>query len=392
MPWRDVKPMDERVLFISDYLRGGRRYFAELCRCYGISRKTGYKWVERYQASGIEGLQERSRRPLHHPAAIPYAIEQAVVASRCIGRMTLGPKKIQQKLREQFPDTPVPSITSIHNILKRHGLIEARQPRRRVSPYREPFAPVAAPNDLWSVDFKGQFKLGHGPWCFPLTVMDHHSRFLLGCQGLEGTETKAAKQVFEQLFKEYGLPRRIRSDNGVPFASKAPGGLSALSVWWVRLGIVPERIKPGMPQQNGRHERMHRTMKQAVTKPVADTMAAQQHCMDIFRRDYNEQRPHESLALSVPQACYSASQRHYPERLPELEYPSYYSVMKVQRSGTIYWGGGQVYVSHSLKGERVGLEQVDDGIWDIYLGPIRLGGFNQRNIGGKAFPYWTIKV
>ena len=324
MPWREVKPMDERVLFIGDYLRGARRSFAELCRCYGISRKTGYKWVERYRSASLEGLYDQSRKPHRHPDAIPYAIQQAIIENRQIGRMTLGPKKIQQRLLDAFPDIAVPSVTSIHNVLKRHGLIEERRVRRRISPYPNPFAPVTEPNDLWSVDFKGQFKLRSGQWCFPLTVMDHQSRFLLGCQGLAGTSTIPAKRVFERLFREYGLPKRIRSDNGVPFATKTPGGLSILSVWWIRLGIIPERIKPGRPQQNGCHERMHRTLKDAVAKPVAATMKEKQDRMDAFRRDYNEQRPHESLAQQRPALCYTTSDRPYPKKLPVLEYPSYF--------------------------------------------------------------------
>ena len=392
MPWREVKPMDERVLFIGDYLRGARRSFAELCRCYGISRKTGYKWVERYRSASLEGLYDQSRKPHRHPDAIPYAIQQAIIENRQIGRMTLGPKKIQQRLLDAFPDIAVPSVTSIHNVLKRHGLIEERRVRRRISPYPNPFAPVTEPNDLWSVDFKGQFKLRSGQWCFPLTVMDHQSRFLLGCQGLAGTSTIPAKRVFERLFREYGLPKRIRSDNGVPFATKTPGGLSSLSVWWIRLGIIPERLKPGRPQQNGCHERMHRPVTDAVAKPVAATMKEKQDRMDAFRRDYNEQRPHESLAQQRPALCYTTSDRPYPKKLPVLEYPSYFMVMKVRRSGVIYWGGGQIYVSHNLQGEYVGLEQIDDGVWDIYFGPVRLGGFDQRKAGGNLTPYWTLKV
>ncbi len=392
MPWREVKPMDERVLFIGDYLRGNARSFSELCQRYGISRKTGYKWVERYKLCGIEGLNDQSRRPHSHPDAIPYALQQAVLRFRKVGRITLGPKKIQQRLVETNPDTPAPSLTSIYNILKRHGKVSPRRRRRRVSRYPDPFAPVTEPNQLWSVDFKGQFKLRNGQWCYPLTIMDHESRYLLGCDGLDSTRSISAQSAFEKAFRQFGLPERIRSDNGVPFASKAAGGLSHLSAWWVRLGILPERIKPGTPQQNGRHERMHRTLKQAVTKPVARDMASQQRQMDRFVQDYNQERPHEALSQKTPAACYRASPRALPCKLPDIEYPSVMEVRKVRSSGIVYWGNGQVYVSHILVGEHVGFEAVDDGVWEVYFGPIRLGAFDVRERGAGKVPYWSITV
>lgn len=392
MPWRDVKPMEERILFIADYLRGAGGSFSELCRRYQISRKTGYKWLQRYQKQGVEGVTELSRRPHHHPEAIPFSVKQAIIDIRTASRIKPGPKKIQASLKLRFPTLEPPSLTTIYNVLNRAGLIDKRRKRQRVAPYRDPFQSVTAPNQVWSVDFKGQFKLGNGQWCYPLTVMDHHSRFLLACCGLKTTATEPTKHCFENVFREFGLPLRIRSDNGVPFASKAAGGLSALSIWWIKLGIHPERIQPGKPQQNGQHERMHRTLKQAVTRPVSESMAAQQQQFKEFSNLYNHQRPHESLQQQTPASHYSPSEIAYPEKLMEMHYPDYFSVLKVTHTGVVYWGGGQVYVSHLLRDEYIGMEQVADGVWDLYFGPIRLGGFDQRKVGGGNTSYWTIRV
>lgn len=262
----------------------------------------------------------------------------------------------------------------------------------RVSPYPQPFAPVDEPNEVWSADYKGQFKLGNGQWCYPLTVMDHHTRYLLGCQGVSGTASALARKHFTRLFQQQGLPRRIRTDNGVPFASRATGGLSTLSIWWIRLGIVPERIEPGKPQQNGRHERMHRTLKEATTRPVSASFAAQQHRFDAFRKEYNNERPHEALGQTPPASHYQPSPREYPKVLAQPEYPDYFDTRRVRSSGVVYAHAGQVYVSHLLTGELVGIEEVDDGVWDIYFGPIRLGGYDLRDKKGGQTPYWTLKV
>jgi putative transposase len=391
MPWKDVKPMDEKILFIADHLHEACS-FIQLCERYGISRKTGYKWVERYQAEGIEGLEERSRKPHTAAGEIPYAIRKAVVELRCQGREPLGPKKIQALLSRRFPDQPIPSKSSIYNVLKREGMLEPKRRRRRVQPSVHRLATATAPNELWSADYKGQFKLGNGHWCYPLTVMDHASRYLLGCQGLEGPRLAETKAVFERLFREYGLPERMRTDNGVPFASTATGGLSQLSVWWIKLGILPERIEPGQPQQNGRHERMHRTLKRAVTHPPAANQSAQQAQFDSFCTHYNEQRPHEGLGQRSPQSCYHPSGRPYPERLPELEYPGYFHCQKVSANGIAYWTGRRIYVGYLLAGERVGLEEVGDGIWAVYFGPVRLGTFDERQTKGRLDDYLTLKV
>jgi len=391
MPWRELKPMEQKVLFISDYLR--ERYnFSSLCVRYGISRKTGYKWVARYDELGIDGLEEQSRRPAKCPHQTPYRLRQAIIELRTEGYSRPGPKKIQQLLIQRYPNAVIPSQTTIHNILKHAGLIKPRKRRRRVSPYTEPFAPVQNANELWSVDFKGQFKLANGRWCYPLTVMDHHSRYLIGCQSLSSVKTGGTQQVFTRLFKEYGLPQRIRSDNGTPFASKATAGLSRLSMWWIRLGILPERIQAGKPQQNGRHERMHRTLKQETTKPPAQSMKTQQRRFKLFQHTYNDERPHEALNQTTPATHYQTSTRVWPTTLPVLVYPDYYDVRKVSHCGGIYWRNGMVYVSHLLHGEWVGMDEVDDGLWMIYYGPIQLGQFDIRNMKGQNTKYWSLKV
>jgi len=391
MPWRELKPMEQKVLFIADYLRGTSN-FSSLCTRYGISRKTGYKWVARYDEQGIEGLEEHSRRPHQCPHQTPYRLQQAIIELRTQGHSRPGPKKIQQLLQQRHPNEVTPSQTTIHKVLKQAGLIKKQPRKRRVSPYAEPFAPVHEPNECWSVDFKGQFKLANGRWCYPLTVMDHHSRYLIGCQSLTGVKTLGTQHVFTHLFKEYGLPRRIRSDNGTPFASKATAGLSRLSLWWIRLGIMPERIAAGQPQQNGRHERMHRTLKQETTQPPAPSMKLQQQRFNLFRHRYNHERPHEALQQKTPASCYQSSPRLWPDKLPELEYPEYYDVRRVTHCGGVYWHNGLVYVSHLLHDEWVGMDEVDDGIWKIYYEPVCLGQFDIRNMAGQNIKYWSIKV
>jgi transposase InsO family protein len=278
--------MDERVLFVADYLR--ELYsFSELCARYRVSRKTGYKWIERYQQEGAEGLEERSRRPLGHPAQLPYALQQAIIELRGSRRTELGPKKIQARLRERYPAEPVPSRTTIYNVLKRAGLISSRRLRRRAARSGGISNSIQIPNALWSADFKGQFLTGDARWCYPLTVMDDSSRYLLDCRALPGTRTEPTRSAFERLFRHFGLPQRLRTDNGVPFASTGTAGLSRLSIWWIRLGIVPERIEPGRPQQNGRHERMHRTLKRATLQPPASNASVQQRRFDLFCQHYN---------------------------------------------------------------------------------------------------------
>lgn len=333
--------MDHRVLFIADCLRA-EHGMSELCRRHGISRKTGYKWLKRYQDQALAGLSDQSRKPKVSPQQVPFAVRSRVLQLRRCGTLILGPKKIRSRLAAELAPEEVPSKTTIYNILKADGQIEPRRTRRRIAPFPQPFAPVHAANDVWTVDFKGQFCLGDLSWCYPLTVMDLHSRYLLACKVQARISTEQVQQQFERLFKEHGLPSRIRSDNGPPFASRAVGGLSSLSVWWLRLGILHERIQPGQPQQNGAHERMHRTLKQAATQPAGKNPAAQQRRFNQFMKDYNDDRPHEALDQKVPASCYQASPRPFPDRLPEPVYPGWHCVRSVAPNGVIRFEGRQI--------------------------------------------------
>jgi len=390
MPWKEVNPMDQKLLFIADWLRETDN-FSNLCRCYGISRKTGYKWVARYHSSGLDGLGDQSRRP-KHPWRTPYAIKKAIIELRMAFRDPPGPKKIRALLEGKHPLWEIPSQTTIYHILQQEGLIRPQRRRRRIPPGPQPFSPVNQPNDLWSVDFKGQFKTQDGRWCYPLTVMDHQSRYLLGCHTQQSTCFETTRAAFEVLFREYGLPWRIRSDNGVPFASRSPGGLSRLSVWWIRLGICPERIETGQPQQNGRHERMHRTLKRSAAMPPARTPEEQQRAFDTFCRQYNNERPHESLGQNTPASVYRPSNRSMPKELPELEYPGHYRVNLVHHSGIINHQGHRVYIAGLLHGEHVGVEEVDNDIWDVYFGPVRLGSFNMSQVQKAHNDYLRLNV
>ncbi|HEX5394447.1 MAG TPA: IS481 family transposase [Rhodocyclaceae bacterium] len=390
MPWKEVRPMDEKVLFIADHLRQVGS-FSELCGRYGISRKTGYKWVERYQREGADGLVERSRKPHSRLQETPYSVRQAILELR-EQRDPPGPKKIQALLAQRFEADVVPSKTTIYNILKRAGKVVPQRRSKRFKPIASELKSADQPNELWSADYKGQFKTQDGRWCYPLTVMDHASRYLLGCQGLEGTRYEDTRAVFERLFREFGLPERIRTDNGTPFVTLGVGHLSRLAVWWIRLGIRPERIQPGQPQQNGRHERMHRTLKRALGTPLAADLTAQQIHLDQFRAHYNDQRPHEGLAQRSPVTHYAPSVRAYPARLPELEYPGYFECKRVSRSGLVYWQAMTIYIGNLLADEWIGIEATADGIWDVYFGPVRLGYFDERETGGRRDNYVTLKV
>lgn len=391
MPWKEVKPMEQKILFIADYLREISS-FTQLCADYGISRKTGYKWIGRFKENGSEGLIDCKKRPKVSPSKTPYRIEQAIIDLRKQYQTKPGAKKLKVLLARKYPNETLPSKTTIYNILNRAGLVHSRRPRQRVPKYPQPFAPVKEANEVWSVDYKGQFKLRNGQWCYPLTVMDHTSRYLIGCEALKGPRLKETKAVFTRLFKEYGLPRRMRSDNGVPFASRSCGGLSQLSMWWIQLGIMPERIEPGKPQQNGRHERMHRTLKQAAVIPPSGSMRAQQNRFDRFCEEYNRERPHEALGQKTPSSLYIKSARPYPEKLAPITYLDYYEKKKISPNGTIYWRNKMVYISYILRGETVGLEEIDDGIWRVYFGPIVLGKFNELDKQAQGKSYLTVKV
>jgi transposase InsO family protein len=391
MPWKEVNPMDEKVLFIADYLRQ-RNSISALCQFYGISRKTGHKWLQRYRKEGFEGLQDRSRTPHHCPSRVSKTLREAIVELRQSGLEIRGPKKIQALLAQRFDPQEIPSKTAIYNILHAHGLVPARRRRRIFPRTTAPFAPVHQVNDLWTVDFKGHFTTHDDRWVYPLTVMDHHSRFLLDCHACQGTQLAPVKKAFQRLFQTYGLPLRIRSDNGPPFASTSTAGLSQLSAWWIELGILPERIRPGKPQQNGRHERMHRTLKQAVCRSPAQNLNQQQQAFDHFRQYYNQQRPHEALQQRFPAQCYQPSLRTWEQRPSGIRYPSWYKTLGVANNGLIHIDKVAVYVSSVLQYKRVGLDAVDDGVWRVYFGPVFLGQADLRQVKDHKRPYLSLKL
>ena len=377
MPWSQTTPMDQKTQFIADYLREIFS-FTELCARYGVSRETGYKLVERYLEQGPAGLQERSRRPHRSPNETAAHVVEALLELRR-RHPRWGAKKLIPLLGKRHPSWDLPARTTVFEILNRHGMVPKKRRRRAIGHPGRPTSQVLAPNDLWCADFKGEFKTGDGIYCYPLTVTDDHSRYLLGCQGLLSTKVIEAKPVFTRLFKEYGLPKRIRTDNGVPFATNTLARLSKLSAWWVRLGVLPELIEPGKPQQNGRHERMHRTLKAEATRPPAGSCRAQQRKFNHFREEFNQERPHEALDMHTPASCYESSPREMPNRLPPLEYPDRFEVRYVSANGGIRWKKhAWVNVSTVCIGEYVGLEEIDDGVWDVYFGPLRLGRLHDR--------------
>ena len=378
MPWKEELLMDQKTQFVSEYLRDSLS-FTELCLRYHISRKTGYKWINRYEAFGPAGLVDRSRRPHSSPEQTPDSLRQAIIDARR-RHNTWGAKKLLKLLRRKDPQSRWPSRWTVCEILRREGLVRQKTRRRKVGHPGKPTSVITAPNQLWCVDFKGQFKTRDGRYCYPLTVTDRYSRYLLGCQGLLSTETRGAKEVFKYLFKKYGLPAAIRSDNGTPFASTALGRLSELSVWWIQLGIRPELIQPGKPQQNGQHERMHRTLKAETTRPPGANLAGQQRLFDRFIWEYNQIRPHEGIELLTPASIYKASSRLLPKEMPPLVYPAHFETRLVSKNSGIRWNSQWVAVSHTCAGLHVGLEEVDHGLWDVYLGPVKLGRLLEESL------------
>jgi putative transposase len=378
MPWSQTSPMDQRTQFIADYLREVLSV-TELCDLYGISRKTAYKWIERYLRQGPAGLEERTRRPQSSPNRTADEVTQALLEARK-RHPTWGGKKLLTLVHQRHPKWDLPHRSTVCDILKRHGMVPKKRNRRHIGHPGKPTSLILAPNDLWSADFKGQFKTGDGRYCYPLTVTDNFSRYLLECQGLNSTAVEEAKPVFTRLFQEYGLPKRIRTDNGVPFATNTLARLSKLSAWWVRLGVMPEFIEPGKPQQNGRHERMHRTLKDETTRPPAGSLPAQQRKFNVFIDEFNNERPHEALDQQTPASCYQRSVREMPRKLAPLVYPDRFEVRYVSGNGGIRWNRDWVNVSTVCIGEYVGLEEIGDGIWNVYFGPLKLGRLNERHM------------
>lgn len=369
--------MLERAQFIGEY-EEEELTMAELCRAFGISRPTGYKWIQRYLESGAEGLRDQTRAPRSHPNQVSQATEGAITGLRA-AHPSWGPLKLLARLAQEHPHQDWPSASTIGGILKRRGLSIPRH-RRRTSPaYSQPFQNCEQSNAVWSADFKGWFLTGDGSRCDPFTLSDNYSRYLLRCQAVNALDGQTLRPIFEAAFREYGLPIAIRTDNGAPFATTTVGGLSRLSIWWLRLGIMPERIAPGKPAQNGRHERMHRTLKAETAQPPQRTLRNQQRTFDAFRQEYNNERPHQALQQQSPASVYRHSERPFPIRLPQIDYPEHFATRKVHPQGDLCWNYHQIYLSSTLADEYVGFDQVDDHLWQIYFGPIHLAFLDDRN-------------
>jgi transposase InsO family protein len=376
MPWRETDAMTERLEFVYDAQRG-LYTMRELCARYGIVRSTGYKWLDRFDAEGRRGLEDRSRAPRSCPHQMPTAVQGELLALKR-AHPSWGPRKLRDILREREPQVLWPAASTIGALFQRHGLVRKRR-RRRPSQHPGVVPPTTrAPNDLWTADFKGHFRTGDGIYCYPLTLADQHTRFLLACQGLGRIEGKGARAVLTAVFREYGLPQAIRTDNGVPFATTALHGLSKLNVWWMQLGIQHQRIRPGAPQENGAHERMHRTLKAETLRPPRYTRRAQQLAFNRFRQEYNEDRPHEHLRGKPPARVYRPSPRPYPERLPSIDYPGHYLVKRVTNAGTIRFKRKLLFLAKPLMQLPVGLEEIDDGVWSLYFNRVLLARFDER--------------
>ena len=375
MPWQECCKMDERLRFVARLLEGEK--MAELCREFDISRKTGYKIFYRYQDCGLDGLTDRSRRPYRQANRLPFQIESLIVGLRQ-DHPTWGAPKIREKLRRQQLGIQLPAISTVHAVLDRHGLVTRGRRRCTYKAEGTTLSRPDQPNDLWCVDYKGEFQLADHRYCYPLTITDFVSRYLMCCEALEGTKGIYAFSVFERVFKESGLPKAIRTDNGVPFASvTAFFGLSKLSVWWLRLGITLERIQPGHPQQNDRHERMHLTLKKEATKPPGRNFLQQQAKFDHFIQEFNHERPHQALGMHYPAELHRPSPRPY-RGLPPLEYPLHDQTITVTQCGRLCFGGRKINLSAVFAGQNVGVREVAEHVWLISFMHYDLGFFDDQ--------------
>jgi len=376
MPWTVTDPMLERARLVALHA-DGLYAVSELADRAGVSRKTAHKWIARYRDGGADALADRSHARHGQAERTPPEVEAMIVACR-EAHPTWGPRKLLPYLARRHPALALPAPSTAGAILDRHGLTKPRRTRR--PPKHPGSVPLVAtaPNQVWTADYKGQFKTLDGVYCYPLTVCDAHTRFVLSCHALPSVEQAAARRQFERLFREHGLPEAIRSDNGTPFATQALCGLSRLSVWWMKLGIAHDRIEPGQPQQNGRHERMHKTLKAETARLPERDLTAQQARFDRWRAEFNGERPHEALGYRTPASVYAPSPRPMPERLPEPEYPRHFEVRYLSRSGNIKWKRHQLFVSQALANEWVGLEEVADGLWSLYFCDRLLARLDER--------------
>lgn len=383
MPWENM--MDQRIRAVLEVLERGFTK-RSVCENFGISRPTLDKWLKRYEEEGLAGINDRSRAPHHQANMVDEDTENMIVDFR-VNHPYRGPRKIKVELQRDHPHRSWPASSTIAEILDRHGLTVRRKRKRKAEPYTKPFVECKQANDVWCIDFKGWFLTGDGERCDPLTVMDASTRYLIRCIRVARTDFASVKPVMEAAFREFGLPRAIRSDNGAPFATRAPLGLSKLSVWWIKLGIIPERIEPGKPQQNGRHERMHLTLKQCTASPPKATLRAQQRAFQAFQRDYNFCRPHEALGQQTPGALYHASTRPYPRNVADISYPAPMIIRRVERKGIISWHNKRVFISEALAGETVGLLALDERYYRLCFDKLDLGVVDThhgRLLRGKA--------
>jgi putative transposase len=375
MPWKECHAVDERTRFVARLMDG--ETMTALCEEFGISRKTGYKIAQRFQRIGVRGLSDRSRRPYRHANQLPLAVETLIVRLKK-DYPTWGAPKIRERLRQRWPDIASPAISTVHAVLDRHGLVAHRRRRRRPRLTGTPLAAVSQPNGLWCADYKGEFLLRNQRYCYPLTITDYASRYLLACEALSTTQERYAFSVFERTFQDFGLPEAIRTDNGVPFASAhALYGLSKLAVWWLRLGIRLERIAPGHPEQNGRHERMHLTLKTDATRPASPNVLHQQMRFDTFVHRFNHERPHQALDMATPATRYTPSPRLY-RGLEDLDYPFHDWTAMVTRCGRICYQRRKVNLSQVFAGQKVGVKQTAEHIWLVSFMEYDLGYFDDE--------------
>lgn len=382
MAWKESRIVDQRLQFLSSYQKE-EMSVTDLCHEYGISRPTAYKWIKRYNEVGPEGLLDLSRRPHGCSHATPDEIANEILALR--KRFpSWGARKLKARLEKMNPNAVWPAASTIGQILRRSGLTNPVRKRRRTTPYSEPFAEVTAPNQLWCMDFKGWFRTGDGHRCDPFTITDAYSRYLIRCQAVARMDTAHVLAICEAAMREYGVPDRIRTDNGNPFSGPAVMGLSRLSLNWVRLGIVHERIQPGKPQQNGRHERMHRTLKQDTTNPASKTLQAQQKRFDEFRRVYNHERPHEALENETPGSIYVPSSRLLPGYAKPHQYPAQFQTRRVNDAGDISWHKNRVFISEVFRGQDIALEKVEDNFYRVYFCSLEVGVFDVNDMRFRA--------
>ena len=378
MPWKVSGAVERRKQFVAEY-ESGDWTMTELCQAHGISRPTGYEVLRRYERDGEWGLEEQSRAPQRHPNQTARAIEEQVLELRR-QHLRWGPRTLKARLEALWPQVCWPAASTVGTMLDREGLTLHRRKRRKTEPYTRPLQAATEPNRIWCADFKGWFRSGDGARIDPLTITDACSRYLLRCQAVEKTDTARVQAIFAAAFRECGMPLAIRTDNGAPFASRAIAGLSRLAVWWMKLGIVPERIQAGHPEQNGQHERMHRTLGEETASPPAANPRAQQRAFDRFRYVFNEERPHQALDMRTPSSCYETSPRQYPARVAEPEYGSALAVRKVRQRGAFTWKHQNVFLSEVLEGERVGLLPLDERYYEVYFAAFPLARFDSHKL------------